>query len=250
MGSITRRAIAFFRHQPRHRVFQPASRPGYLRIDDPMSKIVALNGVNNPGWSHGDMVDVRLVRATAPGTPTGLTATASGTQIDLAWTAPASDGGRGVTGYRIEVSEDGSAASWSGPRRRHRQRRHELFAYRAGGRRHAALPGVGDQRRGARRSPPTATTPPSPGRPVVGRDAERADGDRRRVGPGDLRVGHHTYTAIGGEHRRRGDGDGDEERYRRDDRLSGRGRRDARRRGHLGERPSGDAGWRARTSSR
>ena len=78
-----------------------------------MSKIVALNGVNNPGWSHGDMVDVRLVLATAPGTPTGLTATASGTQIDLAWTAPASDGGRAVTGYRIEVSTDGSAGSWS-----------------------------------------------------------------------------------------------------------------------------------------
>ena len=56
---------------------------------------------------------MRLVRATAPGTPTGLTATASGTQIDLAWTAPASDGGRAVTGYRIEVSEDGSAGSWS-----------------------------------------------------------------------------------------------------------------------------------------
>ena len=68
---------------------------------------------SNPGWSHDDTVDVRLVQATAPGTPTGLTATASGTQIDLAWTAPASDGGRAVTGYRIEVSEDGSAGSWS-----------------------------------------------------------------------------------------------------------------------------------------
>ena len=47
-----------------------------------------------------------------PGAPTGLTATANGqTQIDLSWSAPASDGGAAITGYRIEVSADGSA--WS-----------------------------------------------------------------------------------------------------------------------------------------
>ncbi len=82
-------------------------------IDDPGDDDTMSLDISDPGWSHGDTVDVRLVRATAPGTPTGLTATASGTQIDLAWTAPASDGGRAVTGYRIEVSEDGSAGSWS-----------------------------------------------------------------------------------------------------------------------------------------
>ena len=49
---------------------------------------------------------------TAPGEPTGLTATANGqTQIDLSWTAPSDNGGAAVTGYRIEVSTDGS--SWS-----------------------------------------------------------------------------------------------------------------------------------------
>ena len=49
---------------------------------------------------------------TLPGAPTGLTATANGqTQIDLSWSAPASDGGAAITGYRIEVSADGSA--WS-----------------------------------------------------------------------------------------------------------------------------------------
>ena len=49
---------------------------------------------------------------TAPGAPTGLTATANGqTQIDLSWNAPSSDGGADITGYRIEVSTNGS--SWS-----------------------------------------------------------------------------------------------------------------------------------------
>ena len=49
---------------------------------------------------------------TTPGAPTGLAATATGpSQIDLAWTAPASTGGSAITGYKIEVSPDGS--SWS-----------------------------------------------------------------------------------------------------------------------------------------
>ena len=42
----------------------------------------------------------------------GLTATNDGErQIDLSWTAPSDDGGADITGYRIEVSEDGAA--WS-----------------------------------------------------------------------------------------------------------------------------------------
>ena len=50
---------------------------------------------------------------TAPGAPTGLTATANGqSPIDLDWTAPASTGGTAITGYKIEVSPDGSS-SWS-----------------------------------------------------------------------------------------------------------------------------------------
>ena len=46
----------------------------------------------------------------APDAPTGLTAIASGQdQIDLSWTAPSSDGGASVTGYKIEVSTDNSS---------------------------------------------------------------------------------------------------------------------------------------------
>ena len=71
---------------------------------------------NNPNinyWQHGDRVDVRLVEVTAPAKPTGLMATAAGNaQIDLAWTAPADDGGRAVSGYKIGVSDDGSTGNW------------------------------------------------------------------------------------------------------------------------------------------
>ena len=52
--------------------------------------------------------------ATAPGAPTGLTATAAGqSEIDLNWDAPDDDGGTNITGYRIEVSPDGAGASWA-----------------------------------------------------------------------------------------------------------------------------------------
>ena len=53
------------------------------------------------------------VAPTAPGAPTGLTATADGTtEIDLSWTAPSSDGGAAISGYRIEVSTD-AGTTWS-----------------------------------------------------------------------------------------------------------------------------------------
>ena len=47
-----------------------------------------------------------------PDPPTGLTARPAGeSAIDLSWTAPRDDGGSPVTGYRIEVSSDGT--NWS-----------------------------------------------------------------------------------------------------------------------------------------
>ena len=54
-------------------------------------------------------VNNSTVLRTAPGKPTGLAASASGSmQIDLSWSAPLDDGGSAITGYRIEVSNNGS----------------------------------------------------------------------------------------------------------------------------------------------
>ena len=48
-----------------------------------------------------------------PGVPRNLVATASGnTRINLSWSAPASNGGFAITGYRIEVSPNGTS-NWT-----------------------------------------------------------------------------------------------------------------------------------------
>ena len=51
--------------------------------------------------------------ATAPGAPTELTAGGTGSGIRLTWTKPADTGGRAVTGYLIEVSEDGATGPFA-----------------------------------------------------------------------------------------------------------------------------------------
>ncbi len=68
----------------------------------------------NPlSWTAGQHVTASLKFPTAPNQPTGLTATANGaTQIDLAWVAPADNGGATISGYRIEVSAD-AGTTWT-----------------------------------------------------------------------------------------------------------------------------------------
>ena len=70
--------------------------------------------LGNPlSWTAGQHVTASLKFPTAPNQPTGLTATASGaTQIDLAWVAPADNGGAAISGYRIEVSAD-AGTTWT-----------------------------------------------------------------------------------------------------------------------------------------
>ena len=81
-----------------------------------------------------------------PGAPTGLTATADGqTEIDLSWTAPSDDGGSDITGYKIEVSTNGS--SWSDLEANTGSIQHQLHPLQPDGRQHPPLPGIGHQLR-------------------------------------------------------------------------------------------------------
>ena len=71
-------------------------------------KVTANDGKNA---TISDEFNINVVVA-EPGAPTGLTATASGTTtINLSWTA-ASDGGAAITGYKIEVSPNGTS-NWT-----------------------------------------------------------------------------------------------------------------------------------------
>ena len=75
-------------------------------------RVSAINsaGVGQPSNTANATTDAS---ATVPGSPAGLSARADGeTEIDLSWSEPGSDGGSRVTGYRIEVSDNGS--NWSG----------------------------------------------------------------------------------------------------------------------------------------
>ena len=74
-----------------------------------------VSAINSVGTSTpSDVASATTTTAnTAPGAPTSLTATASGTStINLSWTAPGSDGGSPITGYKIEVSSNGGS-SWT-----------------------------------------------------------------------------------------------------------------------------------------
>ena len=84
-----------------HRNLQPAS-----------TRFYRVSAINSAGASRASNVARATTEATVPGAPRNLRAQTDGTsEIDLSWQAPTSDGGARVTGYRIEVSEDGGA-SW------------------------------------------------------------------------------------------------------------------------------------------
>ena len=88
------------------------------------STIKASAGLATCSWTasgSGDLWDDVAIEvkasgtstATAPGSPTGLAATAvSSSQINLSWAAPSSDGGSPITGYMVERSTNGGI-TWS-----------------------------------------------------------------------------------------------------------------------------------------
>ena len=70
-------------------------------------RVAAINIAGNGPFSN---VARATTEATLPGVPQDLTAEADGiSEIDLSWQAPSDDGGADVSGYRIEVSDDGGA---------------------------------------------------------------------------------------------------------------------------------------------
>ncbi len=74
-------------------------------------RVSAINSVGTGAASNVD--DATTDAATRPAAPTGLTATAAGqTTINLSWTAPTNTGGAAITGYRIEVSPNGTS-NWT-----------------------------------------------------------------------------------------------------------------------------------------
>ena len=69
-----------------------------------------VSAINTNGTGDPSNVASATTDASVPGAPTGLTATASGaTAINLSWSAPGSTGGSAITGYKIEVSANGTS---------------------------------------------------------------------------------------------------------------------------------------------
>ena len=72
-----------------------------------------VSAINSAGTGpHSNTAHATTDSVDLPGAPQSLSARADGeTEIELSWSRPSSDGGSRITGYRIEVSEDGSG--WS-----------------------------------------------------------------------------------------------------------------------------------------
>ena len=80
-----------------HRGLQPATTRHYR-----------VSAINTAGAGPASNVANATTEATVPGVPGNLSAQADGiSRIDLSWRAPGTDGGAQITGYRVEVSDNG-----------------------------------------------------------------------------------------------------------------------------------------------
>ena len=102
--------------------------------------------------------------AQPPGAPTGLTAMANGqTRIDLSWRAPANNGGAAITGYRVEVSTDGSSWSNLAANTNSTATRYSHTGLTAGSTRRYRVSAINSAGTGPASSVATATTDSAPG---------------------------------------------------------------------------------------
>ncbi|HEY5051603.1 MAG TPA: fibronectin type III domain-containing protein [Acidothermaceae bacterium] len=76
--------------------------------------VTATNGVGTGAASLPSSSVIPTAAATAPGAPTGVTATPGNTQATVTWTAP-SNGGSAITGYTVTSSPGGFTANSAGP---------------------------------------------------------------------------------------------------------------------------------------
>ena len=72
-------------------------------------RVAAVNYIGTGPWStaSGSVTTNAL-----PGSPTGVSGTPGNEEITLSWTAPSSDGGDSITGYRVEYTPSGGSASF------------------------------------------------------------------------------------------------------------------------------------------
>lgn len=126
-------------------------------------RVYAINGVGQSENPSND--DSATTDAALPGRPTGLTATPQGTsQINLSWTAPADDGGSAVTGYLVEVSNDGRA--YGTLEDEHPTTSYQHTGLNAGSKRYYRVSAINSVGTGQPSSPPAvATTHDVPGPP-------------------------------------------------------------------------------------
>src|SRR5262249_14093942 len=76
-------------------------------------KVSAVNGVGE-GALSGERSAMPQASATVPGAPTLNSASPGNTQVTLAWSAPASNGGSAITSYTPTASPGGAGCSSSG----------------------------------------------------------------------------------------------------------------------------------------
>ena len=102
-----------------------------------------------------------------PGKPTGLTATADGqTAIDLAWDEPSDTGSSAITGYLIEVSEDGTTWSDLVEDTESTATTYEHSGLQAGDTRHYRVSAINGSGTGDPSDVANATTESPPGKPT------------------------------------------------------------------------------------